>query len=133
MPHSSLHGNPKAMQCGYRLLFPVAVLAFVCLLFALPAAAQFDTGTIAGSVTDSSGAVVPNATVIVTNVQTGFKKTLPSDGGGNYTVVDLSAEGRGRLIDFYHDEDEHRSAGRGVKEWIGELAESMQDGSYEVI
>ena len=89
MPHSSLHGNPKAMQCGYRLLFPVAVLAFVCLLFALPAAAQFDTGTIAGSVTDSSGAVVPNATVIVTNVQTGFKKTLPSDGGGNYTASAL--------------------------------------------
>src|SRR5438874_4515815 len=89
MPHSSLHGNPKAMQCGYRLLFPVAVLAFVCLLLGLPAAAQFDTGTVSGSITDSSGAVVPNATVTVTNVQTGFKKTLQSDGGGNYTASAL--------------------------------------------
>jgi cell wall assembly regulator SMI1 len=56
-----------------------------------------------------------------------------SDGGGNYTVVDLSSEGAGRLLDFYHDDNLREAVNASVDEWITELAESMADGSYEVI
>jgi len=56
-----------------------------------------------------------------------------SDGGGNYTVLDLSPEGNGRLLDFYHDDELRKPVNASVDEWIAELAESMEDGSYEVI
>src|SRR6266496_1671307 len=72
-----------------RLLCLAAVFALICFLLISPAAAQFDTGTISGSVTDSSGAVVPRATVTVTNVGTGFTKSLQTDGAGNYTASAL--------------------------------------------
>jgi Carboxypeptidase regulatory-like domain/TonB dependent receptor len=68
-----------------RLLCLAAVLAIICFLLISPAAAQFDTGTISGSVTDSSGAVVPRSAVTITNLGTGIKKTLQTDAGGNFT------------------------------------------------
>ena len=52
------------------------VLGIICLLFSVPAMAQFDTGTITGTVTDATGAIIPNATVIVTNTGTGIEVNL---------------------------------------------------------
>jgi hypothetical protein len=77
-------GRRNSRRCGLAML-----LGSICFLFTLPLSAQFDTGTIAGSVTDSSGAVIPHATVTVTNVETGLKKTLQSDTGGNFTASAL--------------------------------------------
>jgi hypothetical protein len=88
MAYTLLKAHSRATLRPARALQVAAVLTF-CLLFTLPLAAQFDTGTIAGSVTDSSGAVIPNATVTVTNVQTSFKKTLQTDSGGKYTASAL--------------------------------------------
>ena len=54
------------------------------LLCALPAAAfaQQETATIAGTITDSTGAVVPHAVVVVTNVQTGITvRTAATESG----------------------------------------------------
>jgi Carboxypeptidase regulatory-like domain/TonB dependent receptor len=51
--------------------------------------AQFDTGTITGLVTDPSGAAVAHATIAIENVGTSFKKTLQTDGGGNFTASAL--------------------------------------------
>ncbi len=45
--------------------------------------------SITGTVTDSSGAVVANATVSVTNDATNVKKTTLSSSAGSYTVTDL--------------------------------------------
>jgi outer membrane receptor for ferrienterochelin and colicin len=87
MAHSTLYA--QATTSALRLLRPAAFLAFIGFLSVMPAAAQFDTGTISGSITDSSGAVIPNATVTVTNVGTSFKKTLQTDGNGNYTASAL--------------------------------------------
>ena len=61
-----------------------------CLLLALltiAATAQNITGSIAGTVKDPSGAVVPNATVTVTNTDTGVTvRTLKTDAAGNYSA-----------------------------------------------
>ncbi len=47
------------------------------------------TGSILGSVTDSTGAVIPKATVVVTNVATGVKSTTITTSAGDYTVLSL--------------------------------------------
>ena len=46
--------------------------------------AQGNTGSILGTVTDESGAVVPNAKVAITNTQTGVQASVPTDSLGNY-------------------------------------------------
>lgn len=51
--------------------------------------AQFDTGTILGTVTDSSGAVVPSAKVRVENQGTAAAVTLDTDSLGNYLAASL--------------------------------------------
>ncbi len=66
------------------------------LLAALLAAPQFVraqelTATLAGTVTDSSGAVIPNATINITENATKAVHTVQSDGSGNYVVTNLPA------------------------------------------
>ncbi len=51
--------------------------------------AQAVFGTIVGTVTDPSGAVVPNATVVVTDISKGTTQTVQTNGSGNYTVSRL--------------------------------------------
>jgi hypothetical protein len=48
----------------------------------LPAAAQLYTGSIGGAVTDPSGAVVPGAHVVATDVEKGFAFPGITDGAG---------------------------------------------------
>ena len=55
-----------------------AALALAALLTPVPTAAQGSV-TIFGSVTDSSGAVVPGATITVTNAQTAFESALSAE------------------------------------------------------
>lgn len=52
-------------------------------------AQAFDTGTINGTVTDSSGAVLPHATVSVLNTGTGNVKQAVTDSSGNFVVSAL--------------------------------------------
>jgi len=47
------------------------------------------TGTILGTVTDSTGAVLPNATVVVTNTATGISHQTQTTASGDYSVPDL--------------------------------------------
>jgi hypothetical protein len=60
------------------------------LALAAPAAAQFDRGQISGTVKDAQGAVVPGATVIVTNSQTQIAQTTVTDSSGFFTVPNLA-------------------------------------------
>src|SRR5260221_4964999 len=50
------------------------------------AAAQITSATIVGTVTDSSDAALPGATVTARNVDTGFLRTVSSDGAGAYRL-----------------------------------------------
>ena len=57
-------------------------LLVVCL--ATPGFGQTTFGTLLGSVTDASGAVVPNATIKVTNQGENTSRDVTSDASGNY-------------------------------------------------
>src|SRR5215471_15508559 len=64
----------------------------ICLCaFALSAIAQTDRGTITGTVSDASGAVIPGATVSAKNTQNGLVYTAGSSETGNYTLPQLPA------------------------------------------
>src|SRR5271169_3330372 len=53
------------------------------------ASAQTFRGTILGTVTDTSGAVLPGATVKVKNAGTGLERTTQTTAEGNYTISEL--------------------------------------------
>ena len=65
------------------------VLPAVLTFSALPLLAQFDTGTITGTVTDASGAVVSSAAITVTNVGTGIQTSLAASQGGDFVASAL--------------------------------------------
>ncbi len=52
-------------------------------------AAQAVTGTILGTVTDTTGAIIPGATITLTHAGTGLTRTVVSDSAGEYTVPSL--------------------------------------------
>lgn len=66
----------------------VASVLFVLLISVVTTMAQ-TTGSIGGEVTDSKGAVVPNATVKVKNEATGVEITTTSNGNGIFQVGSL--------------------------------------------
>src|SRR5215467_13910392 len=64
----------------------------VCLLltvYASSAFAQTDRGTITGTVSDPTNAVIPGASVVATNVETGAKYETVSTETGNFTLAQL--------------------------------------------
>lgn len=67
---------------------PLLVL-LLALPLTSPLLAQVSTGTILGTVTDPSGALVDGATVTVTNVQTEESRSVSSNASGLFTVPDL--------------------------------------------
>ncbi len=73
-----------------RRLSTAVIAGFSCLIslyFApLAASAQTITGNIAGTVTDASGAVVPNAKITAKNVANGFVFSTATDKTGGYNL-----------------------------------------------
>ncbi len=67
----------------------LGLVVVVFLLAAMYAPAQTFRGSIVGIVTDSTGAVVPGATVKVRNVATGLERTTQTTAQGNYTLSEL--------------------------------------------
>lgn len=53
-------------------------------VLAIPAAAQFTTAALNGTITDTSGAVIPEARVTARNTDTNFEQTFISDAAGAY-------------------------------------------------
>jgi outer membrane receptor protein involved in Fe transport len=70
-----------------RIRYCLSVVA----LFALVnfAFGQAETGTISGTVTDATGAVISGATVTAQNVGTGLTRAAKSTGNGTYTLLNL--------------------------------------------
>ena len=66
---------------------------FVCLLLAASVAQAQGVGTsgdITGTVVDSLGGLLPGVTISVVDTQTGLKRTVATDGAGQYRVAGLS-------------------------------------------
>src|SRR5665213_335381 len=78
----------RSMQISkvFRLLMVALVFAGVA---AVKTNAQNITGSIVGTVSDSSGAILPKANVTITSLATGLKRTVDSDDAGNYQVLSL--------------------------------------------
>ena len=69
--------SARVLVCGLFLLLPLA-----------SAHAQFRAG-IQGTVADSSGGLLPDATVTLTNKETGAKQTTTTSGDGFYRISGL--------------------------------------------
>ena len=78
----------SGMTWTRRAFYVIALLAVV-VFGALPMLAQFDTGTITGTVTDTTGAVIAHAAITVTNVGTGIQKSYVTDQNGNFVASSL--------------------------------------------
>src|ERR1700682_1338993 len=66
-----------------------ATLEVLLLLMCGRAYAQVVGATLSGTVTDQSGAVIPNAQVSIKNVATGVTRDLSTDAAGFYTAPNL--------------------------------------------
>src|SRR6266851_2672305 len=64
----------------------LAALFLFLALVSKPAIAQVTTGSILGTVHDSTGAVVPNATITITDTAKGTISTKQTDASGDYNV-----------------------------------------------
>src|SRR5215813_7238525 len=93
--------NPKA-SCSISFHIFLALTIAVLFLCTTPLYAQVDTGSIVGTVTDPSGAVVSGAKVTLTNLGTNAALTTTSQADGTYKFtpvrignykVDVSAQG----------------------------------------
>ena len=69
-----------------RLSLRAVLVVLGLFILAVPLAAQDFRGTISGSVTDSTGGVLPGVTVTVTNGDTNVASTVVTDSKGSYRV-----------------------------------------------
>ena len=67
----------------------VGLLAIVIGILLAPSAAFAQNAQITGSVKDSSGAIIPGATVTARNVDTGLTRTAVTEGSGEYRLPSL--------------------------------------------
>jgi hypothetical protein len=81
-PHTGITSRLSA--CLLHFLCPIAIFVFA----AVPTLAQ-NTGSISGTVTDSSGAAVPDASLRLTDVGTSQVRTTTSSAQGYFNFPDL--------------------------------------------
>lgn len=75
---------------GYKFLFLLSFFLGALVFFASPVRAQVSQGAIAGNVLDSTGALVPNAQLTATSVETGVSYKTTSTSAGFYHFVNLN-------------------------------------------
>src|ERR1700756_139257 len=72
-----------------KLVFASLAATVVLLLAANSGWGQNVYGTLAGTVSDSSGAAIADATVTLTNMDTNEKRNITTNASGNYTFVNI--------------------------------------------
>ncbi|HEY3704242.1 MAG TPA: TonB-dependent receptor [Terracidiphilus sp.] len=87
MTHTAIFRRKGACRQSRAWFLVLGVLAI--LLFAAPGLRAQDNATINGTVADTSGAVVPNATITIANEATGQKRETVSNTTGAYRFANL--------------------------------------------
>ncbi len=91
---SGSESPPTAYRKDFRMFRTVrgarSIAVALCFAFASTAAAQVDRATLTGIVKDPSDAVIPNASVTVTNLATGVASKAAANQDGTYLVVNLA-------------------------------------------
>ena len=85
---------PEHLQCGSAFLLSRAVVLVVLMIAASIFPARVfgqgeTTSAIVGEVTDSTGAVVPGASITITNQETGLKRNATTDDAGRFNFPQL--------------------------------------------
>jgi outer membrane receptor protein involved in Fe transport len=80
--------NKAKCKIQFPRWFHLAI-AIVLLSPALSAVAQYENGSLVGTIHDANGSVVPNATVTVANNATGIASRVTSNESGDYEVPSL--------------------------------------------
>ena len=82
-------------MCSFSRIRPTAalpVLLFIMLLLLRPPLfGQQTTGSVTGIVADSTGAVIPHATVELTNQETGTTRTTVSNDAGYFVFASVES------------------------------------------
>ena len=95
-------------------------IAFACTVFAGLLRAQTGAGQIQGTVTDSSGAVIPNAAVVVENTKTGNRFESLTNAAGAYAFPGVQAGEYKITINF-----------SGLQKWTGQA--TLRAGQQAVV
>lgn len=69
--------------------YKIRAIALATIVLTAVAGYAQSTATLSGSITDPSGAVVPQAKVTVHGIATGLDRVVSSDSAGDYTVPSL--------------------------------------------
>jgi Carboxypeptidase regulatory-like domain/TonB dependent receptor-like, beta-barrel/TonB-dependent Receptor Plug Domain len=77
------------MHFAKIVLVPVVLALALNLLIVVPAYSQAGSGTIRGTATDQSGAVIPNTQVVIKNVATGVTRAVSTNQSGSYSAPNL--------------------------------------------
>ncbi len=87
-PSTSANASICRPSLGVTLSTILAVFALL-LMGGAVATAQVETGQIAGTVVDQSGAIIPGATVTIRNLSTNAERSTVTSASGGYVVNDL--------------------------------------------
>lgn len=77
------------MNTFRNLLFRTAGCVALLIAASISASGQLSTATASGTVTDATGAVIPNATVLFTQIETNFTRSTATDAQGAYRATFL--------------------------------------------
>lgn len=84
---SRIHGFTSSRISRVALLL---LTGLFCMFGSCRVYAQLSSGSMVGTVTDTTGAIIPGAEVIVRNANTGTTRTGASGSGGTYNIVNLT-------------------------------------------
>jgi len=75
----------RAVRLGSSLILALLLIASL-----QPSFAQLSTGTITGVVRDTTGAIVPNASAVLKNVETTVERRTVTNNAGNYSFTNVT-------------------------------------------
>ena len=76
-------------QGCYKIYIVAGVIAAIFISLSLPCGAQLSSASVNGTIRDQKGSVIPDATVLLHNVDTNVDRQVESNGSGAYAILNL--------------------------------------------